>query len=234
MRTFKISSLATFKYKYSTVNYSHHTVPHITGFIYLMTGSLYLLTTSTHFIYPDSQLSIQRRRINERTCKNILELYSSGLLLKMNSNERLFFVFHNKTFRMFCRNQLGTRPGLYAAVPFPTHHPPPQRRMSARNPEASTLTLVSRCPASCLPKLKEGVSGQVWFLGGATSEIQFRSLLASLRFKVKSLKWQQEMSFIHERSSWSILTWISKSHCPLSNGKSIPTTRQAWKQCNCN
>lgn len=42
------------------------------------------------------------------------------------------------------------------------------------------------------------------------------------------------MSFIYESSSWSTLTWTPKSHCPLSNGMSTPTTRQTWKQHNCN
>lgn len=89
----RFTLLATFKYTIQMVNYSHHTVPYIPGFIYLMTRGLHLLTNFTHFTYPDSELSIQRKRINERTCKNILELCNSGLHLKVSSSKRLFLFF---------------------------------------------------------------------------------------------------------------------------------------------
>lgn len=68
----------------------------------------------------------------------------------------------------------------------------------------------------CLPHLKEGITCQVQFLGGANSEFQFRSLFASLRFKVKFFKMtarNEEMNFIRECGSWSTVTWTPKNHC---------------------
>ena len=81
------------------VNYSQHTVPYIPGFICPITTSLYLLTTFTHFTYLDSELSIQRKGINERTCKNILEQCNSHLHLKVSSHERPDFCFSRLNFQ---------------------------------------------------------------------------------------------------------------------------------------
>ena len=98
MRTFKISSLNNFQI-YNTLWRITVSILYLTFLDLSITTSLYLLTTFTHFTYLDSELSIQRKRINERTCKNILEQCNSHLHLKVSSHERPDFCFSQLNFQ---------------------------------------------------------------------------------------------------------------------------------------